>query len=275
MVWSEMAVLKMEVDACVDGAAGKSRLICQPDDSTSGCSKTEAVQPAVRVTAATAEKWDMDSCLGGSCQTSYSSRVGALDSPTHLMARGVELCGVATPPTICSVATQTDSLWPRSVWGEGERAAVSSVSESEGGSERKKKRKTRKDSLASPTRIYSGAFFRSKRLGSFYSRMDCSSRVAGELRSGMVHELPLPFAGPTVDGIEPFTSYPLALELARLGFEEDELEGKGLESREEQERRQSLLDDSGLGHELGGFLEVKSVDDKCEPGKPEEVREEA
>ena len=71
----------------------------------------------------------------------------------------------------------------------------------------------------------------------------------------------------------PFTSYPLASELARLGLEE--LEGKGLEAREEQERGQSLLDDSGLGHELGGFLEVKSVDDKCEPGKPEEVREEA
>ena len=37
----------------------------------------------------------------------------------------------------------------------------------------------------------------------------------------------------------PFTSYPLASKLARLGLEEDELEGKGLEIREEQERGQA------------------------------------
>ena len=73
----------------------------------------------------------------------------------------------------------------------------------------------------------------------------------------------------------PFTSYPLASKLARLGLEEDELEGKGLEIREEQERGQLLLDDSRLGHELGGSLEDKSVEDESEPGNPVDGREEA
>ena len=163
-----------------------------------------------------------------------------LDSPTPSMVRGVELWASPTSPTLCSVATQTDKLWPESVWGECEGATTSPVPGNERSRARRKKRKTRRNSAASPTRIYSGAFFRSKRLSNSYSRMDCSSRVAGELRSGMVHELPLPFAGPTVDGIEPFTSYPLALELVRLGIERWELEGGGEEKAEVQ------LDDSGL-----------------------------
>ena len=111
---------------------------------------------------------------------------------------------------------------------------------------RKKQKKTRKDLTVDMRSVYLGTFYRLRGLGSINSTRSYT-KAAMVPMLGLVTGLLLPFTGLTVPGCTPFTSYPLALELSRLGLEEDELEGKGLEIREEQRRGQLLLDDSGWG----------------------------
>ena len=72
-----------------------------------------------------------------------------------------------------------------------------------------------------------------------------------EPMSSLATELPLPFTSLPVVGPTPFTSFPLAARLAELGVVESELDWREKEAGVEQGSGRLLLDDSGLGPELG------------------------
>ena len=90
------------------------------------------------------------------------------------LAGVVELQGSVTSPTSSTVATQTDNLWPVSVWGESERATASPVSEREEGRWKASRKKTRRLSAASSC-IFTGMFRRSRWASQAILEKGCSS----------------------------------------------------------------------------------------------------
>ena len=87
------------------------------------------------------------------------------------------------------------------------------------------------------------------------------------VRSGLTSEVPLPFSGVVLPGTLPFTVFPLAEELARLGFETSQLgcSGKLVNCSEQ-------LEDSGLGLEGMGPLEGEEVQQQQQPRLEVSVR---
>ena len=133
------------------------------------------------------------------------------------------------PPLSKSVATQTVRGWPTA-----EAAATAGTAVS--------KWKKMKKTTASEQKhfIYSGSFSRSRRLAKKSEKQSSSIKA---ISSGVVSVAPLPLYGPPIEGLRPFTVFPLAEEFARLGLDSAGLVGECLGGREGQ------LDDSGLGRE--------------------------
>ena len=139
---------------------------------------------------------------------------------------GSEDCSQAglLPPFSSNVAAQTEVRWP----------GMSVV--------RKSEKKTLEKTVEARL-IFSGSFRRSRRL------LDCVTRscntAAKAPMSGLVTGLPLPFPGLPMPGSIPFTSYPLSLELDRLGLAGEELVGGEEEIMVGQGKGQFPHDDSG------------------------------
>ena len=64
--------------------------------------------------------------------------------------------------------------------------------------------------------IYSGTFSRSRSSVNVFE----GSQGSKALQAGVVSVAPLPLYGPPMVGVKPFTEFPLALELAKLGVED-------------------------------------------------------
>ena len=132
--------------------------------------------------------------------------------------------------TVCSkvsVGSQTEG-----------RYAVSPVCQ------RKRDRKRKKTSSMGEQNVYSGAFYRSRRLTNSNINEARSCKESMAVRSGLTSEVPLPFTGMVLPGTLPFTVFPLVEELARLGFEVSQ----PIDSSEQ-------FNDSGVGFEGEGPLE--------------------
>ena len=128
-------------------------------------------------------------------------------------------------------------------------------------------RKRKKTSSMGEQFIYSGAFYRTRRLTSSNSNEARSCMASMAVRSGLTYEVPLPFSGVVLPGTLPFTVFPLAEELARLGFETSQLgcSGKLVNCSEQ-------LEDSGLGLEGMGPLEGEEVQQQQQPRLEVSVR---
>ena len=171
-----------------------------------------------------------------------------LDLSTHLLVEELELSG-ELPSTSTNVATQTEGEWPAATAA----AAAEHVGKLLAAEQptRKTRKTKRRSSVDGVDVVFSGAFYRSRRPANTSGGESSLIKTTMDSMSGVVTRLPLPFPGPTVAGTRPFTSYPLAVELARLEMEESELEGEGLgvvvEQLQVKDSLEDVLDDSGLG----------------------------